>query len=131
MPGSVPIASPTTVLPQMLSKAFTVDVEYLAAQNSYANGEAQLSVFADAPNRTWALTNRLLPTEIATLQAFYIARNGGHQAFIFYDSYESNFVYDSTGAATGGRHFVVFEGALTRTGDVGRSDVQLKLREIS
>lgn len=131
MPGSIPLATPTTVLPLSLSRAFTLDLEYLAIANNYANGEIQVGVVADAPRRSWTLTKRLTSPNMAALQAFITARNGGFKSFRFYDPYMSNFAYDPTGVATTGRYTVVFEGGFSLTGGLARSDAAIKLRQVA
>lgn len=133
MPGSVENAAPTTVMPSNLCRAFVHSREYPVIGNEYRNGESQRSVEAATSRQKWNLTKRLTPSQLATLRAFYDARNGTHEPFYFYDPYETNpkFSYDPTGAAVIGRYTVRFNSDWSQSVTPGRSDVQLELIELA
>lgn len=133
MPGSVANASPATVMPNSLSRAFSHSRVYPIVENQYRNGESQRSALATASRKTWTLSKRLTPTQLAALRTFYDARNGSHEPFYFYDPYETNpkFSFDPTGAALTGRYTVRFNTELSQSVTPGRSDVQLELIELA
>ena len=133
MPGPVSNATPTTVMPNSLSRAFVHTREYPVIDNEYRNGESQRSVQASTSRKKWTLTKRLTPTQLAALRNFYDARNGRHEAFYFYDPYETNpkFSYDPTGAAVTGRYTVRFNSDWSQSVGPGRSDVELELIELA
>lgn len=128
MPGNVPLATPSGVMPFALCKAYSQSLAYDAIQNRYNGGEVQSSASVDAPRRTWKLTQRLAPNAADSLLSFYLAHPG---AFWFYDTGRSDVVYDSTATATTGRYPVRFDGSLSLTNDLGRSDAQFSLIQLS
>jgi len=111
MPGNVSAAAPSTVMPLSLSKAFSHSREYPLIENEYKNGESQRSLNAASSRKTWQLTKRLTPSQLATLRTFYFALNGPQQPFYFYDPFETSpkFSYDGTGVVTTGRYTVRFD----------------------
>lgn len=85
----------------------------------YHDGTIERSLITDTVNtpvslRSWSGSARLLPGAISTVQAFYVATQGGNKAFYWYSPIEvlpghaigSN--YDSTGVSSQGRHTVRF-----------------------
>lgn len=133
MPGSVQNATPSTVLPWSLSRAFLRSQQYPVIENEYRNGESQRSVLASNSRKRWRLAKRLAPAELQTLRDFYEARKGPTEPFYFYDPYESSpkFSYDPTGQAVPGRYTVRFEGAWEQSTELGRGVVQIELVEIT
>jgi len=107
--------------------------QYPVIDNEYRNGESQRSAQAATSRKKWNLTKRLTPSQLATLRAFYDARNGTHEPFYFYDPYETNpkFSYDPTGVAVTGRYVVRFNTDWSQSVTPGRSDVQIELIELA
>jgi hypothetical protein len=133
MPGSIQNASPSTVLPQTLCRAFVHSWEYPVIENEYRNGESQRAVLADGSRKSWRLAKRLTAARLAELRAFYQARKGAQEPFYFYDPWETlpKFSWDPTGEAVAGRYTVRFEGDWSQTVELGRSDVQVELIELA
>lgn len=133
MPGSVQNATPATVLPQSLSRAFAHERAYPLIENQYKNGESQRSVLATNSRKRWRLAKRLPAVLLQTLRNFYDARNGTSEAFFFYDPYETapKFSYDPTGVSTLGRYTVRFNGDWQQSSTPGRSDVSIELIELA
>jgi phage-related protein len=71
MPGSVANAVVVDSFPSILYSAFSESREFACERNAYRNGEAQTRSLVTASRRTWQLTARLSPTQLATLRAFY------------------------------------------------------------
>jgi len=133
MPGSVQNASPLTVLPASLSRAFVHEREYPVVDNEYRNGESQRSVQATNSRKRWRLAKRLTPAQLGALRDFYDARKGATEPFYFYDPYETSpkFSHDPTGQAVAGRYTVRFAGEWSQTVGLGRSDVNVELIELA
>ena len=89
MPGSVANAVPATTLPVSLSTAFERIQELPIIANEYRDGEPQVSRQADTSRIRWRLAKRLSAGALATLRTFYNARAGRHEAFYFYDPFET------------------------------------------
>jgi hypothetical protein len=133
MPGSVQNASPLTVLPASLSRAFAHEREYPVLDNEYRNGESQRSVQATNSRKRWRLAKRLAPAQLAILHDFYEARKGPTELFYFYDPYETipKFTHDPTGQAVPGRYTVRFGGEWSQSISLNRSDVSVEVVELS
>jgi hypothetical protein len=133
MPGSVENATPLTVLPASLSRAFVHEREYPVLDNEYSNGESQRSVQATNSRKRWRLVKRLTPSQLVTLRDFYDARRGPTEPFYFYDPYETSlkFSHDPTGQAVAGRYTVRFHGEWNQSVGLGRSDVSIELVELA
>lgn len=133
MPGNVAAATPSTVLPLSLARAFARSRKYPVLVNEFADGSAQRGLLTNNSRKRWRLAKRLTPAKIAELRAFYEARKGAHQAFYFYDPYETNprFSYDGTGATVQGRYTVRFEGGWSQAMGLGRGDVEIQLVEVA
>lgn len=133
MPGSVQNASPSTVLPRSLCRAFVHTREYPVTDNSYRDGESQRSAQAATSRKRWTLAKRLAPGQLQALRGFYEARNGRHEPFYFYDPYETDpkFSYDPTGGTVVGRYTVRFNADWNQTVVPGRSGVQIELIEVA
>ena len=133
MPGAVQNATPSTVLPQSLCRAFAHAREYPVIENEYRNGESQRAAQAGNSRKRWRLAKRLTPAQLQALRDFYDARKGPTEPFYFYDPYETNpkFSHDPTGVATAGRYTVRFEGEWSQSVGPGRSDVQIELVEVA
>ena len=131
MPGSVPAATPSVVMPLSLSKAFTLKFEYDALENIYQNGESQRSTLVGSAQRTWTQTKRLTYPNLLLLRNFYAAQNGPQSAFYLYDQTDSGYTsYDATGATTGGRFTVRFVGGYSETADLGRGEANVVMIEV-
>ena len=133
MPGSVQNTAPIAVLPLNLSRAFSHSRDYPVAANEFSDGSTQRGLLASASRKRWRLAKRLTPSKMAELRAFYEDRKGAHEAFYFYDPYETNprFSYDPTGAAVQGRYIVRFEGGWSQAMGLGRGDVEIQLVEVA
>jgi len=133
MPGSVQNASPLTVLPASLSRAFVHEHEYPVLDNEYSNGESQRSVQAANSRKRWRLRKQLTPSQLVTLRDFYEARKGPTEPFYFYDPYETNpkFSHDPTWQAVAGRYTVRFAGAWEQSTSLARADLTLELIELA
>jgi hypothetical protein len=139
MPGNLTQITPTTVFPSSLCTAFTELREYAQLQNGYHDGTIQRSQLAQTSRRTFRLAKRLSASALATLYAFWTARNGGLSPFYYYNPEEpasgqpvgSN--YDATGVSSQGRYTVVFRGGTwAQATDVCRTSVQgLELVEVA
>ncbi len=136
MPGSVELSTPTTVMPFSLSSVFVHSRSYVNLINKYRNGETQRALLTASSRKFWKLSKKLTESELSDLKDFYIARNGGHEPFYFYDPYETSpkFTYDPTGVETVGRHIVHFSvaGAFTQSSLWGaRHTVEIELEELA
>ncbi len=131
MPGSVSTASPTTVLPWSLSKAFSHLREYAVIDNEYRNGEYQRDWLVSTSRKRWSISKRLTPSQLETLREFYEDRNGAQEPFYFYDPWDSAFFYDPTGVETTGRYTVRFDGAWNQSVGIGRADVDVTIVELA
>lgn len=133
MPGSVQNATPATVMPQSLSRAFAHERAYPLIENEYKNGESQRAVLAVNSRKRWRLAKRLPPAALQSLRDFYDARNGVTEAFYFYDPYETGpqFSYDPTGQSTVGRYTVRFNSEWNQSCEPGRATVNVELIELA
>lgn len=133
MPGSVQNASPITVMPASLSRAFMHEREYPVLENEYRNGESQRSVQAINSRKRWRLAKRLTPTQLAVLRDFYEARKGPAEPFYFYDPYETSpkFSHDPTGEAVAGRYTVRFAGPWNQSTTIALADLSVELVEVA
>ena len=131
MPGSVQNASPSTVLPHSLSRAFARSQEYAVLDNQYRNGESQRSTLVSTSRKRWRLAKRLAPDALGALRDFYDARNGPQQPFYFYDPYETGPKFTATPSGSVGRYTVRFEGGFDQNIGMGRADVEIQLVEIA
>jgi phage-related protein len=133
MPGSVQNATPLTVLPASLSRAFVHEREYPVLDNEYRNGESQRKAQANNSRKRWRLAKRLVPAQLQTLRDFFDARKGPTEPFYFYDPYETSpkFSHDPTGQATAGRYTVRFAGGWNQSVSLIRADVSLELVELA
>jgi phage-related protein len=133
MPGSVQNATPATVLPQSLCRAFVHTREYPVIGNEYRNGESQRSVESSTSRKRWRLAKRLTAAQLRALRAFYEARNGLAEPFYFYDPYETSpkFSYDPTGQAVAGRYTVRFNCEWSQSASPGRAEVVIELVEVA
>ena len=79
------------------------------------------------------MVQRLTPARAATLRAFYTARSGPLESFLFYDVYETvpRFTFDSTGAAAAGRYEVRFDARFELETTLSRGDVPIQLVEVN
>ena len=133
MPGSIQNAAPATVLPQSLCAAFVHERAYPLIENEYRNGESQRAVQASTSRKRWRLAKRLTAAALQTLRDFYDAQNGPHEAFYYYDPYDTSprFSSDPSGERTAGRYTVRFNGGWHQSAGPGRSDVQIELVEVA
>lgn len=134
MPGSVQLASPTTVLPQTLCSAFTHSRQYLARENQYANGESQVRMLTATSRKSWQVVKRLAPADLAALRSFFLARKGRLEPFYFYDPYATLPVgsnYDATGVDPLGRYTVRFDCDWQQVFSLPRGEVSISLIEVA
>jgi hypothetical protein len=128
MPGSLALATPTTVLPWSLTSQWQEDTYWATIQSEvYPDGSEQLSVQVAQPRRSWALTKRLNYTEWIALRDFFEARKGGFEPFYFYT--DKGF-YDALGVNTTGRYTVRFDGPLQSEYGLSRFVISLRLVEV-
>lgn len=102
MPGSVRalVQEDLTTFPPGLCAAFSLISAVPTHRNDYAAGEFQSRTLG-TERRRWRLARRLTASQIATLRAYYLARLGPVQGFIFTDvitgvSYTARFATDWT-----------------------------------
>lgn len=133
MPGNVPNASPTELMPFALAKLFRRQQVYAVLRNEYLDGEPQIGALTDTSRKAWELTVRVPRAEIAAFRAFYTARRGPLEPFYFYDLSETSppFTYDETGSSVSGRYTVRFDGPWDQTLDVGLGEFSLRLIEVN
>ncbi len=133
MPGSVQNATPDTVMPYSLCRAFVHERAYPLIENEYKNGESQRSVLATNSRKRWRLTKRLSVAALHALRDFYDTRGGTLEPFYFYDPYETSpkFSWDPTGQAVEGRHTVRFDSSWQQSCGIGRVDIQIELIELA
>ena len=144
MPGNLSAASSVGVLPQTLCTAFTETRLYPVLTNTYHDGTYQASVITDGVNaassiKTWSLTKKLTPSNLATLKTFYEGTAvGSLNAWYFYDPFSpasgqrigSN--YDSTGTSTQGRYTCRFTNqAWEETTGMQRTVVSISFQEVA
>lgn len=127
MPGSVANATPSTVMPNSLSTAFSEQRYFTTRVNEYRGGEAQRMLLVATSRRTFVQTKRLDPTALLALRAFRDTVK--HGAFWFYHCKEG--VYDATGVLTAGRYTVRFEGDWNQTSYIPRTEAQVSLVEVA
>lgn len=132
MPGSVSSASPTTVMPWSLAKAFSHSREFALIENEYKDGASQRSLQVATSRKSWRLSKRLAPADLEELRDFYDARHGSQQPFYTYDVTETSpkYSYDETGVATTGRYTVRFEGPWQQSMGIARGEVEIAYAEI-
>ena len=148
MPGSLALASVAAgaVFPQSLCTSYTESQSYPVLTNQYKDGTLQISLIQDGVNaprplRIWKLSKKLTAAQLATLQAFYYAMQGGSgppsytggaqpcAPFYFYDVFDptpgsaigSNF--DSSGVSIQGRVTVYFRSEYSYTAQLQRIEV--------
>lgn len=132
MPGSVPNATPTTVMPHSLCSAYTQSRAYGMEALDYADGRRERRLLTTTSRRRWDLSKRLTAAQLATLRAFFEARGGAAETFYFYDIWDvRTAVHDPTGAATLGRVTVRFDGAFSQSANWPRSEANFALVEVN
>lgn len=133
MPHAVDAANPTTVFPLILMSSFSQSREWFAFESRYKDGNRQVASLPATSRKRWVMQAKLTAAQQAALIAFYIARKGGTQEFLFYDLYETvpQFTYDETGEALAGRYVVCFEGNLQTSIGMARGSASLSLVEVS
>ena len=124
MPNNITAATPTTVMPAHLSRAFHQELRLEADVNLYPDGSSDRKALAANNRRYFTLQETLLPTEWQSLRTFFLTHMG--QAFYFYNLRETvpPFSWDPTGANTVGRYTVVFDGIWTDTYNHERAEIQ-------
>lgn len=124
MPANVPAASPTTVLPAHLSRAFERQQYWTVDENEYANGERQSKVGVATPIVSWKITAHLSAAQEAAILAFLEARKFT-EPFYFYDGTETSpkWSHDPSGVVSVGRYVVVAKGNINRALGLGRRNL--------
>lgn len=130
MPGSVVLATPTTVFPNLLSSAYQRIKTFETITNTYPDATNQRSGLVASDRNTWVLTKRLNAAQMASLRSFYNACKGPQTAFYFYDPADANYQYDPTGTQTLGRYIARFQGGLQVAGAYPRVNAQLTIIQI-
>jgi len=132
MPGSIANAVPSTTLPVSLSTAFERIQELPVIVNEYRDGEPQVSRQADTSRIRWRLGKRLSAGALATLRTFYNARAGRHEAFYFYDPFETSPRFTLTPSGSTGRYTVRFDCDWSQSADVGaRLETEIVLVQVA
>ena len=132
MPGSVANAVPATTLPVSLSAAFERIQELPVIVTEYKDGEPQVSKQADTSRIRWRLAKRLSAGALATLRTFYNARGGRHEAFYFYDPFETSPRFTLTPSGSTGRYTVRFDCDWQQAADVGaRLETEIVLVQVA
>jgi phage-related protein len=133
MSGSVQNATPLTVLPASLSRAFAHEREYPVLDNEYRNGESQRKAQANNSRKRWRLAKRLTPAQLAALRDFFDARRGATEPFYFYEPYETSpkFSHDPTGQRVSGRYTVRFASPWEQRTSLALTDLTLELIELA
>jgi hypothetical protein len=141
MPGSVancviPIVSGNPlVFPFALCRAFTESSAFAARVNEYHDGTTQRAAVVTTSRKSWKLTERLTPAQMATLRTFLLTYPT--TAFYFYDLKQpttgqlEGANYDPTGAALPGRYSVRLNGDLIETIYIARTEIGVELVEIA
>ena len=142
MPGSVrPVSLSTSylgtipVMPYSLAIAFQSSSHWEVDENTFPNGEIitnALVLPGIGFRRSWALTRKLTPTQLSTLQNFYNSVQGPLIAFKFYDVFETSplYSYDDTGASTAGQYYCRFDGPLSKSILLGLSQLNFAIRQV-
>ncbi len=130
MPGSIVLATPTTVFPFSLSLAYQRQKTWEVISSFFPDGSNQRSGLVASSRNTWVLTKRLTAAQMGTLRAFYAACKGPQVTFYFYDLFDANFEYDPSGVQTLGRYIARFQGGLQVTGDYPRVNAQFTIIEV-
>lgn len=133
MPGNVLNASATTVFPWELTTRFARVWTRALLENLYPDGHSQRTLLVSTARRRWSLAHRLTATQTNTLRDFYVARQGAHDPFIFYDVYETVplFTFDPTGVAADGKYIVRFSSRFSLSQILLRGDIPLELIEVN
>lgn len=130
MPGSIQPPLAVGVFPQSLSTKFTSSRKFEGRFLEYHDGTTERASLVGTSRRTWQMSKRLTPSELATLRAWFDAHQA--DAFYFYDLRETSPIntYDPTGTATNGRYVVRFASDWAETIGIGRSDTSVELIEL-
>jgi len=139
MPGSVQNASSATVLPDALARRFSRSREWLIEENQYpGDGRSQRAALVATSRKMWSIDRRLDATELDALAAFFEARGGPKESFIFYDRAErveegATPLYDPTGVAAGpGKYEVRFVNeSFEYSMGPARGDVSIAVIEVT
>jgi hypothetical protein len=129
MPGNVPLANTTQVLPQTLCKEFSARRDYPVLVNAYPDGTSHREILTTNSRKSWKTKRRLTAALVSALRAFYDGMGPG--AFFFYDPMSIGSNYDATGASLQGRYTVRFEGAFSQEMGQGLGEVSLELVELA
>jgi hypothetical protein len=128
--GSVLNASPSTVLPNNLCRAFVVRRRFFARLNAYRAGETQVGLLSSTARSEWEISRRLTAVQLVTLRDFFDAR--GVESFYFYDLLtHKSATYDPTGVLTTGRYTVRFMFRWSQSMEIARSVVPIGLMEVN
>lgn len=134
MPGAVVAATASVVMPLSLSSLFEEQRTVEIFENEYAGGESQRRQRAATSRKSWRLAKRCSAAEMATLEAFIVARQGGLGAFYFYNGPETVpiWAWDPTGVSTVGRYVVRFANArFLKALNIARATMDLELVEVA
>lgn len=133
MPGSVANAVSATVMPWQIARSFRRTQAYNVLEMDYSDGHSERGVRTATSRKRWNVTQSLNASEVNTLRTFYLARNGPHESFLFYDVYETSplFTFDPTGVASAGKFEVRFDGEFAVQAGIALSDAGITLIEVT
>jgi len=128
MPGNVQLADAVEVLPIELSAAFGEEYAWaIVSSGPYADSASQRRYDASTSRKAWGISKRMTFDEWDDLVEFFGDRKGALEPFFFYPNADE---HDPTGASTTGRFRVRFEAGLSRSMQLARSAVDLRLIQV-
>lgn len=133
MPGNVAAASPSTVMPAFLARAFEMSTSFVVDANEYADASSQRKAITSTGRKTWRASIPMVTADLTAMRAFYVARKAGAEPFYFYHWKETSpaGTVDPTGLSTTGRYAVVFASPWEETPTIGRTTVDVVLEEVA
>lgn len=129
MPATVRGAVSAGTFPVSLSTKFTETRTGMARLNEYHDGTSERSSLVTEVRRSWKLSKRLTPSDLATLRAFWEANP--NTAFTFYNPFETIPPFSSTPTGSTGAYLVKFASDWEETIGMDRSDASVELIEVS
>lgn len=131
MPGNVAAASPSTVMPDFVSRSFDYASQYVSDLNYYADGSGQGKAITSSGRRVWRAEIPCNSTLLTALRTFWLARKC-IEPFWFYYWRETTPLgsVDLTGASTVGRYAAKFNGSWSEEFTLGRNSIQVEIVEV-
>jgi len=130
MPSN-PIPAPVQyVMPSGLMQLFEFERRYEVLYNEYPDGNSNRVTLSILPRHFAKVSRRLTLAQYTDLRSFYTAIQ--LQPFYFYNLRETVPIgaFDPTGANTVGRYTMVFDAPWSEEVMLGRSNVNLAMREV-